>query len=382
MPQSKHIVFVAGEESGDQYASEIIHALKLDMPNVKISGIGGHHMASEGADMVYDLARYGVTGFTEVLRHLITIKKAFKAIKQHLKKTKPDLLVLIDYPGFNLRLAEFAKQVLGIRILYYISPQIWAWKAGRIKTIKRNIDHMVVILPFEKEIYKKAGVPVSFVGHPLVKRMDLISNDKDYRALLKLPKDKKLLAILPGSRTNEIQQHMPTIVKTLNALQPEIPNLHVVIPVAATLDSSIIENHLSKQPFSYSLINGQSNEVAKAADCVVVASGTASLECALLAKPMCIVYKASTLTYLIASKVIRVRYLGLSNLLVNKMLIPELLQYDFNSKELKTILQKSLLDKSYANQMTSQLDDLKTSLSAHKADESLLGLVKKELGCS
>ena len=171
MQQAKRIVIVAGEESGDLHAASFVRQLKENNPGLHLSGIGGQHMQNAGVHLISDLARFGVTGLSEVIRHLRVIRRAFKDIKAHLIATKPDLLVLVDYPGFNLRLAKFAKHTLGIKVLYYISPQIWAWKAGRIHTIRDCVDQMAVILPFEKNIYEAAGVPVSFVGHPLVSQI-------------------------------------------------------------------------------------------------------------------------------------------------------------------------------------------------------------------
>ncbi|GGI76592.1 lipid-A-disaccharide synthase [Legionella impletisoli] len=377
----KHIVFVAGEESGDQHAAEVIRQLKRDDPSLKVTGIGGRNMEAAGAELISDLARFGVTGVTEVLRHFSIIKKAFKAIQKHLRESKPDLLVLVDYPGFNLRLAKFAKRELGLRILYYIGPQIWAWKAGRIHTIQQHIDHMAVILPFEKAIYESAGIPVSFVGHPLVNRMEHHKFLTEPLKSLGLPENKRLLAILPGSRTHEIKKHMPILACAAETLHKNIENLHIVIPVANTIDDYEIERFLQDKSFSYTLVSGHAIDVAAMSECVVVASGTASLECALLGKPMCIIYKASLLTYLLASKLINVKYLGLSNLLQDKMVAPELLQYDFNVHELTRLISKLLLDQTFTERMIKNLVVLKQSLSAQSADCTITDLIKKEVGC-
>src|SRR3990167_342597 len=187
MHPCKRLVVVAGEESGDQHASTLIRQLKAAHPTLHVSGIGGEHMQAAGAHILSNLAQLGVTGTIEVLRHLRVIKQAYHAICAHLTKNKPDLLILVDYPGFNLRLAQFAKRTLGIRILYYISPQIWAWKPSRIHIIRTCVDHMAVILPFEKEIYERANVPVSFVGHPLVERVDAVKKRNPTRVSLGLP---------------------------------------------------------------------------------------------------------------------------------------------------------------------------------------------------
>lgn len=379
MPQSKHIVFIAGEESGDKYASEIIQSLRQVDNTIEFSGIGGQHMSSIGVKLVSDLARHGVTGFTEVIRHFITIKNAFKAIKRHLIITKPDLLVLIDYPGFNLRLAKYAKQVLGLKIIYYISPQIWAWKQGRIHSIKKNIDHMAVILPFEKALYQQAGIKASFVGHPLVKRIEQFKKKALSKAELGISKNKKILAVLPGSRVNEVNKHLSILVQSVKKIACTNKNLQLVIPVAKSLDTQMIDSRLKNCGIDYHLVDGHALDVINHASAVVVASGTASLECALLAKPMCIVYKASSLTYMIALQVIKVKYLGLANLLLGKMVVPELLQYDFNAVSVTEVLNLLLNDSEYSRRMILQLSELQSCLTSQHTDNHIVGLILREM---
>lgn len=379
MQATKHIVIVAGEESGDMHAATFVKQLRVKFPHFQISGVGGHHMENAGVSLVTNLTRYGVTGFSEVVRHIGVLRQAFLAIKNHLSMHKPDLLILVDCPGFNLRLAKFAKRVLGIRILYYISPQIWAWKAGRIKQIRECVDHMAVILPFEKKIYEKAGIPVSFVGHPLVDRITQSKKNQPGRQALGLPLHKRVIAMLPGSRFNEIERHMPVLRDTAKYLSSQLPNLHFVIPVADTIKPAIIEEYFNHLNVSYSLISGNTLATVEASDCVIVASGTASLECALLEKPMCIIYKASLLTYVAATQLIRVRYLGLCNLLQNQMIVPELLQHDCNVTELGLIAGQLLNDSDIITRMRTRLNHVKNTLSAQQADCSIEALIEKEL---
>ena len=379
MPQFKHIVIVAGEESGDKYASEIIQALKKKDKSIKFSGIGGQHMSASGAELISDLAKFGVTGLTEVIRHFCAIKKAFDEVKKHLMTIKPQLLILIDYPGFNLRLAKFAKQKLGLKIIYYISPQVWAWKKNRIKTIKNTVDHMAVILPFEKKIYEQAGIRSSFVGHPLIKRIDAFNQKHLSKSELQIPRNKKILALLPGSRLNEVNQHLPILIKAIKILCHQKQNIHLVIPVAKSLDKEVIINHFKSSGLEYSLLDGHALDAASHADAVVVASGTASLECALLCNPMCIIYKTSPITYLIASQLIQVKYLGLSNLLLNKMIVPELLQYDFTAHNTSEVINQLLCDENFRAKIIRNLQKLRSSLSIHEADTSIDELIYKEL---
>lgn len=379
----KHLVIVAGEASGDLHAAAIIRDLKSRYPDLCISGIGGQHMQKAGAELVSDLARFGVTGISEVLKHVRVIHQAFKSIKRHLTQHKPDLLVLIDYPGFNLRLAKFAKNVLGIRILYYIGPQIWAWKANRIKTIRAYVDHMAVIFPFEKKLYQQANVPVSFVGHPLVETIQPILDIMQIRDRLGLDRNAHIIALLPGSRIHEIERHMPDFIKSIKQLNKElIKPVQVIVPVANTIRSELIEHYFLNQSIHYTLIQSNTMEAVSASDCAIVASGTASLECALLEKPMCIVYKGSFLTYLAATLFIKVKYLGLCNLLQNKMIVPELLQYDCNPHEITSIIKTLLLDEQAVLRMKNRLHEVKQALSKQKSDCSIIKLIELHLGIS
>ena len=379
MQNCKRIVIIAGEESGDIHASVLIKQLKTAHPKSIITGIGGKHMQDAGAELVADLARYGVTGFTEVLKYLKILRKAFLDIKRHLQAQKPDLLILVDYPGFNLRLAKYAKKELGIKILYYISPQIWAWKANRIHLIKQCVDRMAVILPFEKRIYEHAGVPVSFVGHPLVDKMSNTLDCDFSRKELGLPLQGQLIALLPGSRTNEIERHMPVLRDTALLLLRSNPEFKFVIPIAGTINPTKIKAYFANQNIPVLFIQGHAVQCMSAADFVIVASGTASLECALLNKPMCIIYKSSFLTYHAAMKLIKVKFLGLCNLLVNKMMVPEFLQYDCNAIEISRFLLDFYKDPAQPQKMIGELLALKESLSSKKSDCTLYDLVESEL---
>ncbi len=379
MQSAKHIVIVAGEESGDLHAAAFVRQLKANHQTIQLSGIGGRHMQSAGVHLISDLARFGVTGASEVIRHIRVIRRAFNDMKAHLTANKPDLLILVDYPGFNLRLAKFAKQKLGIRILYYISPQIWAWKAGRIKTIRDCVDRMAVILPFEKKIYENAGVPVSFVGHPLVDKITPCENINAGRKKLGLPTNKRLIAMLPGSRLNEIERHMPVLQNSAKMLCGRFDDVHFVVPVAGTINPDLIEAYFTDNTIPYTLIQGHAAETVACSDCVVVASGTASLECALLEKPMCIIYKGSALTYMAVFKLIKVKFLGLCNLLQNQMVVPELLQYDCNPMELTRTVTDLLNDQAVSLRMQRRLKQLKLTLSAEQADCTIGQLIENEI---
>lgn len=379
MQKPKRVVIVAGEESGDQHAAELIKQLKATYPTIQIAGIGGRHMEAAGAELIANLARYGVTGLTAVARHFKVIRQAFYDIKRYLNQHKPDLLILVDYPGFNLRLAKYAKRTLGLKIVYYISPQIWAWKAKRIHLIKECVDNMAVILPFEKKIYMDAGVPVRFVGHPLTAKIPSAIDPTAYRQALKLPLDTKLFALLPGSRLNEINALMPVLQETATLLHQQYPNSHFVIPVADTMKSATITSYFTNSKLPVTLIPGKAIDCMAAADFVIVASGTASLECALLQKPMCIVYRGSRLSYYLAMKLVKVRYLGLCNLLTNALIAPEFLQDDCNAIEITRYITRFFANPRQPEKMITEFTKLKESLSQEKSDCSLFDLIDSEL---
>ncbi len=375
----KRIVIIAGEESGDVHSARLIKKLRLQSNELIISGIGGKHMEAEGVILLCNLAQYGVTGLTEVVRHARVIRQAFTLIKKHLTEHRPDLLILVDYPGFNLRLAKFAKEQLNLKILYYISPQIWAWKAGRIHTIKKYVDSMAVIFPFEKSLYTKAAVPAYFVGHPLVDAQKTLPDQHCLRSQFNVPTNKKIIALLPGSRMNEISRLLPVMCASAQSLYKEMPDIHFIIPIAKTVSSATVRHYFAKTTLPITYTDGQAVEVAAASDCIVVASGTASLECALLLKPMCIIYKSSLITYIAAMKLMKVKYLGLCNLLENKMIVPELLQYDCNPSELTATIRCLLNNSSVKKNIENNLLKMKNELSSNLADCKLEDLVLNHL---
>jgi lipid-A-disaccharide synthase len=356
----KHIVLIAGEESGDQHAAKLLHQLQSKYPDIKASGFGGIHLKNAGMDVIFDLTTLAITGLTGVLSHLHVIRKAFQLIQAHLRKHEPDLVILVDYPGFNLRLAKWIKKNIACPILYYVSPQVWAWKAGRIETIRQVVDHMAVILPFEKTLYDKENIPSTYVGHPLLESISQIPSQLDCRAGLGLQPTEKILAFLPGSRKQEILRHVPVMLESLKRLakHSDFQDIKIIIPIAKSLDQGWVESFFQECPYSYTCFDGNAQMVVQAADAVVVASGTASLECALLLKPSCIIYRSSWLNYYLATLFMKVKYLGLANLLLNQLVFPELLQPDCNPIELEKMIIKLLKPSLWRDQMVDKLNTI------------------------
>lgn len=368
---SKHIVFVAGEASGDHHGAALIKALHQHHPDWRLSGIGGEAMTAQGMSLIANLAKYGVVGFTEVIRHFKVIRRAFKQLEAHLKAEKPDLLVLIDYPGFNLRMARVAKR-LGIKVLYYISPQIWAWKKKRINIIKQYVDRMAVILPFEVDIYRKANVLVEFVGHPLTQVVRADKTEGQFRHDYNIADDKRIIVLLPGSRNNEIKRLLPVMLASAQQLKTQRPELHFVLPLASTIDQQALKHTYQTAQYDWlSIINGDTYNAIHSAHSVIACSGTVTLETALLHKPMVIIYQLSPVSYFIASRFINIRFIGLCNILANRLVVPELIQQNANADNICQHMLRYLNDEDYYFNTQQQLAEVHKQLRSEEQRYSI-----------
>jgi lipid-A-disaccharide synthase len=328
---------VAGEASGDLHASNLIKELKkLDAESL-FRCWGGDLMAEQGADIVRHYRDLAFMGFFEVLMHIRTITKNIRFCKKDILGFNPDVLILVDYPGFNLKIARFAHEH-GIRVFYYISPQLWAWRASRVKTIRKYVDRMFVILPFEKDFYARYGVEVDFIGHPL---LDMINGDTKHpgrSTFLErnhLP-DKPLVALLPGSRRQEIRMMLKAMLKTVSAFGA----YHFVIAGVSSISPDFYSGITAGTPVT--VITGQTYDLLYHAEAAIVTSGTATLETALMGIPQVVCYKGSFLSYLVAKSVIRVKYISLVNLIMDREIIHELIQKDLTSQNLRDELKKIL----------------------------------------
>lgn len=312
----KRIFFSAGEASGDLHGSCLIRAIKAADPSVECVGLGGHRMAAAGMRLRYDLASRGIMGFTEVAKSAGLIRQLFREAVMELERTRPDGLVAIDYPGFNLRLARQAKR-LGIPVIYYISPQVWAWKRGRIRSLARLVEKMLVILPFEEALYRQAGVDCVYVGHPLLDYLAETALTGEFSGGL-------VIGLLPGSREQEIRRLLPTELAVARGIRDRHPDARFVTPCVDALRERQVR--LLAGDFPLETAVGKTYEVLAAARFCLVASGTATLETALFGVPMIILYKVSALSYLIARMLVRVDHVGLVNLLAGRRIVPEFLQ--------------------------------------------------------
>jgi lipid-A-disaccharide synthase len=307
---------VAGEASGDLHGANLIRAMHHLRPGLTIRGWGGNLMAEAGAEVVKHYSELAFMGFVEVLRNLPAILRNFCTIKQDILAFQPDALVLIDYPGFNLRLAKWAKKQ-GIRVSYYISPQIWAWHASRAHQIKANVDQMIVILPFEQAFYKQYGMDVHYVGHPLLDAMDVPPPHA---------KREKMIVMMPGSRRQEVVRLLPTMLLCM----PHLPNHKWVVAAVESLPEEIYHQIIDLVGMTgrVEVVSGQSHDLMRRAALGLVKSGTSTLEAALSRLPMVVCYRGSSISYAIAKRVIRVAYISLVNLILDRTLVPELIQSD------------------------------------------------------
>jgi lipid-A-disaccharide synthase len=278
-----------------------------------------------------------------------------------LKSDSPDLLILIDYPDFNLRLARVAR-ANGVKVLYYISPQIWAWRAGRVHTIGRRVDHMAVVFPFEVPFYERAGVPVTFVGHPLLESVQPLADRAALQQQFSLDAARPTVGLFPGSRKSEVRGLFPTILATAKLLQERHPNLQFILPLASSLTRADLEPHLAEAGMSVTIVEGKSDAVMQVCDAIVTVSGTVTLEIALIGIPMVIIYKVSPLTYYVGKRLIQVDHIGLCNIVAGERVVPELIQHEAEPMRIAAELERFLFDPAAAAAVCGKLKQIREKL--------------------
>lgn len=396
----ERVMIVSGESSGELYGALLAKALKARNPEISITGIGGDRMQTAGVNLISRIS--SSFGITEAIKTYSEIKKTFEKVVNALKSFNPQVLVLIDYPDFNMRVAKEAKK-LGIKVLYYVSPQVWAWRKGRVKTIGRLIDKMAVILPFEGEIYKHDSIPCEFVGHPIldeirevlkeaeVRSSDIVSQELKLkvREELGLMPDKPVMTLMPGSRAHEIKKLLPVMSDVVGGMKERHPDYQFVMPVAPNLDSnalSVISNELKKNTHNALHITHHSIKALLSADIALIASGTSALQSALLGVPMVVIYKLSPLTYLIGRLIVKVRHISLVNILLDKsarddsgLRVKELLQNEANKRNIIMEMSKIIDDSGYRDEMASQLKKVR-ALFVEKEASSRVAEIVRELG--
>lgn len=355
------VMFSAGESSGDQHAANMFLELKKHQPDIKGFGMGGAKMALAGIDIRYDSGSIGVIGVVEVLKHYGEIRRALKLIQQLVSTERPDLLVCVDYKEFNLKLARFAKQC-GVKVLFYVSPQVWAWRPGRVKTYGKAIDMMAVIFPFETTYYDAENVPVRYVGHPSVDKVHPQRNRLEDMAIFNLDESNPVIGLLPGSRANEINRLLPIMLAAAEILQARIPGIQFMLPQADSISDELLESYMDRSPVKITVIKNQPYDVIQCCDVVMTTSGTATIEIALLNVPMVITYKLADLTYWLGRWLVNTPFIGLPNIILGKGFIKELIQYEATSENLAEEIERILTDKFYADQMRDNLKQVKQQL--------------------
>ncbi|MFQ6038655.1 MAG: lipid-A-disaccharide synthase [Candidatus Aminicenantales bacterium] len=362
------ILIVAGENSGDQHGARLVQAFRKHHSSSRFIGIGGKHMASEGVDLLYSVEDLGLVGIFEVLSHLPRIRKMLRSLSEFARKTKPDAAVLIDSPDFNLRLAKKLNG-LSIPILYYISPTVWAWRKGRLKTIKRIVHKMLLIFPFEESLYQQSGIPAVYVGHPLKEIREPVMDREDFLRKYALDGNQRLIAILPGSRRAEIQAHMPVLCEVIRRLEGEAKAQHLVL-LADPIEQAYVLKFFDSQSKIPLFLKEDRRTALAHSDLALAACGTSNLEAALLRTPVVAFYRLSPLTYLVAHRLVKIPDYSIVNILAGKKVIPELIQKDFTPENLLHETRNILWNQEVRETMLSQFEAVDRILGDKSASEN------------
>lgn len=363
-------MIIAGEASGDLHGANLVKEVLKRDPSIVFFGIGGSRMREAGVDTLVDASDMAVVGLVEVFFHFRTIYRAFALMRRILKDDPPDLLILIDYPDFNIRLAGVAKKA-GVKVLYYISPQIWAWRVGRVKKIGRVVDHMAVVFPFEVPFYEREGIPVTFVGHPLVDFVHPTLTRSDAQKRFDLDPGRKVIGLFPGSRRQEIRTLLPIIVCSAKLLSESHPGVQFVLPLAPSLKRSDIDPFLTDSGISVKVIEGMTYDVVQVCDAIITVSGTVTLEISMLGVPMVIIYRVSPLTYFIGKRLIKVEHIGICNIVASERAVKELVQNDAVPDKIASEIAAILTDPAYADRIKEKLSRIRDRLGKGGSSEAV-----------
>ncbi len=358
---SQQFLLVAGEASGDMYGAEVARALKRKFRGSRIFGLGGERMRDAGVESVADISHTAVVGPFEAISHFGSLYRVFRNLSRLVEDQPPSAAVLIDFPDFNMRLAGRLK-ALGIPVVYYISPQIWAWRPGRVNQIREVVDKMLVILPFEEEIYRRAGIDVEFVGHPLLDNVHPRMARGAFLAKYRLDNNKPLVALLPGSRRKELRYILPTVCLAVDRILAEKPDTQFVLPVATGLPEDFVRGFLGSRPIR--LVKGDTYDAIRYSRAAIVASGTATLETALLGTPEVIVYRIGRATWLLGKFLLKVRMFGLVNIILGEKVVPELYQDRMTEANVAEVTLKLMDDVWIQSEIRGNYEKLRRKLGA------------------
>jgi lipid-A-disaccharide synthase len=376
---SKTVLIVTGESSGELYGALLASSIKARWPEARVLGVGGERMREAGVEMIAGIS--GAFGLTEAVSSYGALRRTFEKTVATLRDSSPDVAVLIDYPEFNFRVARKAR-AMGVKVLYYVSPQVWAWRKGRVKTLAALADRIAVVLPFEEEIYRRAGVECEFVGHPAGDDISSVPRDKrTARTLLGLDAERPLVALLPGSRHHELRRLLPVMRETAGRFMREFPNVGLVMPLAPNIEEKRYEGALKElKEQGVAVVTGNALLALAASEAAVVASGTATLQAALLEIPTVVVYKVFPLTYLVGKLILKVRYITLANLLLGREALPELIQGRARPDEIMEQLRALLGDAGRREEMLSALKAVKGLFEGRRPSERVAEMVGEMAG--
>jgi len=372
----KKILVVAGEASGDILGANMIRAaLELDS-DLSFYGVAGPRMQSVGCTLLRPASDLAVMGLAEVLRHLPRIWSVYREIKGalHSKDMRPDVVVLIDSPDFNLRIAKMARKA-GVPVLYYVSPQVWAWRRGRVRTIARDVDKLAALLPFEPEYYAGLDIDVRYVGHPLLDEAVVETSAAEFRLQHGLERDYPVIGLLPGSRRNEIHYALPAIIEAAKILKQRYPKAGFLLPVASGLDRELLQQPIRASGLDVELVDDTIYTSVAACDVVVAVSGTVTLQTALVQTPMVIIYKGSPFTYAIGKHLVSISHFGLPNIVAGRRVIPELLQHDATPEAIATEVECIIEDPDYRDTMLADLGEIRSRMGTPGCAERVARMV-------
>lgn len=371
----KSVMIIAGEASGDIHGARLVSAMKDRNNDLHFCGIGGDALKAAGVEIIQNASTLAVVGITEAFSKVFSLIKGMAGAKKLLKSLKPGLLILIDFPDFNLKVAATAKK-LGIPVLYYISPQVWAWRQGRVKKIKKLVNHLAVILPFEEEFFKKHGIPVSYVGHPLLDGG--LSPVK-----LNENKDTPVIGLLPGSRDSEIARHLPVMLEAAPLIVEKMNRVNIAVSLAPTVEREYVEKIIEKHcSYDCDIISGGADQIFKTCSLVVAASGTVTLEAAIAGIPMVVIYRVSPVSYILGKAMIKVPNICLVNLIAGREIVPELIQDMVTPANIADEVLRILGDSGKIESMRKELAGIRTLLGGSGASGRVADIAMSMLTAS
>ena len=362
------IVVVAGEASGDLHGARLVERLHAAAPHLRILGMGGAAMRAAGVELLADAGETAVVGISELWEKRRALQTALRRLRECLRAERPALLICIDFPDFNFLLARTARQ-LDIPVCYFISPQVWAWRRGRIRTIHRLVRKMLVLFPFEERLYREAGVDVAFVGHPLLDILADVPPSAACRQALGLSPEAEVIGLLPGSRQAELRRHLPLLLQAAARIRAARPAAEFLLGLASTLDRESVEAAAVASGVPIRVIQGSTHEVVRAANLILAVSGTVTLETAILGTPLIITYRVGLLTWLAARLLVKVKFAGLPNLVAGRSIAPELLQFEATPERLSREALSLLASPERLAEMRRALAEVRTRLGERGAAE-------------